>query len=142
MSRRVSSRSARRWARPSRSPSVQLGMVGLGRMGAGMSQRLLQGGHQVAVYDRSADAMQALAGRGATPSSTLQDLGQQLKAPRVVWLMIPAGPPIDDTIQQLQGTLSPGDVIVDGGNSNYRDSIRRAENLHSQQIEFPDAAAR
>ena len=108
-------------------------------MGAGMSQRLLQGGHQVAVYDRSPAAMQALAGKGATPSGTLQDLGQKLKAPRVLWLMIPSGPPIDDTIQQLQGTLSPGDVIVDGGNSNYRDSVRRAETLHSQQIEFLDA---
>jgi len=118
---------------------VQLGMVGLGRMGAGMSQRLLQGGHQVAVYDRSSAAMQALAGKGAKPSGTLQDLGQKLKAPRLVWLMIPSGPPIDDTIQQLQGTLSPGDVIVDGGNSNYRDSVRRAETLQSEQIEFLDA---
>jgi 6-phosphogluconate dehydrogenase len=118
---------------------VQLGMVGLGRMGTGMSQRLLQGGHQVTVYDRSAQAVQALAGKGATPNSSLQELGQKLKPPRVVWLMIPSGPPIDDTIQQLQGSLSPGDVIVDGGNSNYRDSIRRAETLQTQQIEFLDA---
>jgi 6-phosphogluconate dehydrogenase len=114
-------------------------MVGLGRMGAGMSQRLLQGGHQVTVYDRSAQAVQALAGKGATPNSSLQDLGQKLKSPRVIWLMIPSGPPIDDTIQQLQGSLSPGDVIIDGGNSNYRDSIRRAETLQTQQIEFLDA---
>jgi 6-phosphogluconate dehydrogenase len=118
---------------------VQLGMVGLGRMGAGMSQRLLQGGHQVTVYDRSTQAVQALAGKGATPNSSLQDLGQKLKSPRVIWLMIPSGPPIDDTIQQLQGSLSPGDVIIDGGNSNYRDSIRRAETLQTQQIEFLDA---
>lgn len=114
-------------------------MIGLGRMGAGMTQRLLQGGHQVSVFDRSTAAMQGLAGKGAKPSDSLQDLGQSLKAPRIVWLMIPSGPPIDDTIQSLEGTLSPGDIIIDGGNSNYRDSIRRAETLHSQQIEFLDA---
>lgn len=117
---------------------MQLGMVGLGRMGAGMSQRLLQDGHQVAVYDRSQDAMKALAGKGATPNNSLQDLGQRLKPPRIVWLMIPSGPPIDDTIQQLQSTLSPGDIVIDGGNSNFHDSVRRSEALQSQQIEFLD----
>ena len=71
-------------------------------------------------------------------SGSLEDLGQKLEAPRVVWLMIPAGPPVDDAIQRLSGTLSPGDIIIDGGNSNYKDSIRRAETLRSQQIEFLD----
>jgi 6-phosphogluconate dehydrogenase len=118
---------------------MQIGMIGLGRMGAGMTQRLLQGGHQVMVYDRSPDAVVALAGKGAAPTSSLEDLGQKLKAPRTFWLMIPAGAPVDDTIQRLSATLSPGDVIVDGGNSNYKDSIRRAEELRSQQIEFLDA---
>jgi 6-phosphogluconate dehydrogenase len=118
---------------------LQLGIIGLGRMGSGMTQRLLQGGHQVLVFDRSEKAMQAIASKGAKPSGSLQDLGQKLKAPRIVWLMIPSGAPIDDTIQQLQGTLSPGDIIVDGGNSNYRDSVRRAERLQTQQIEFLDA---
>ena len=117
---------------------MQLGMIGLGRMGAGMSQRLLKDGHQVTVYDRSQDAMQALAGKGATPNSSLQDLGQRLKPPRIVWLMIPSGPPIDDTIQQLQGTLSPGDIVIDGGNSNFHDSVRRSQALQTQQIEFLD----
>ena len=117
---------------------MQLGMIGLGRMGAGMSQRLLQGGHQVTVYDRSQDAMQALAGKGATPNNSLQDLGQRLKPPRIVWLMIPSGPPIDDTIQQLQGNLSPGDIVIDGGNSNFHDSVRRSQALQTQQIEFLD----
>jgi 6-phosphogluconate dehydrogenase len=117
---------------------MQLGMIGLGRMGAGMTQRLLRGGHQVIVYDRSADAVTALAGKGATASSSLEDLGQKLKAPRVFWLMIPAGAPIDDTIQHLSAILSPGDVIIDGGNSNYKDSLRRAETLRSQQVEFLD----
>ena len=117
---------------------MQLAMIGLGRMGSGMTVRLLQGGHQVVVFDRSVDAIGALAGKGATPASSLEDLGQKLNAPRIFWLMIPAGPPVDDTIQRLSGVLSPGDVIVDGGNSNYKDSMRRAETLRSQQVEFLD----
>ncbi len=117
---------------------MQLGLIGLGRMGAGMTQRLLNDKHQVVVFDRSTAAMQTLAGKGANPSNSLQDLGQKLQAPRIVWLMIPSGPPIDETIQGLEGCLSPGDVIIDGGNSYYRDSVRRAEVLHSQQIEFLD----
>lgn len=117
---------------------MQLAMIGLGRMGSGMTTRLLQGGHQVVVFDRSADAIAALAGKGAIGASSLEDLGQKLKAPRIFWLMIPAGPPVDDTIQRLSGVISPGDVIVDGGNSNYKDSIRRAETLRSQQVEFLD----
>ena len=118
---------------------MQVGMIGLGRMGTGMTQRLLQGGHQVMVYDRSPDAVAALAARGAAATSSLEDLGEKLKGPRIFWLMIPAGSPVDDTIQRLSATLSPGDVIVDGGNSNYKDSIRRAEDLRSKQIEFLDA---
>jgi 6-phosphogluconate dehydrogenase len=117
---------------------MQLGMIGLGRMGAGMTQRLLQGGHQVMVYDRSADAVKALAAKGATGASSLEDLGQKLKAPRIFWMMIPAGAPVDDTIQRLQDTVSPGDVIIDGGNSYYKDSIRRADDLRTKQIEFLD----
>jgi 6-phosphogluconate dehydrogenase len=117
---------------------VQLGIIGLGRMGSGMTVRLLQGGHQVMVYDRAPQAGAALAGKGAVAAGSLEDLGQKLKAPRTVWLMIPAGAPVDDTIQRLSGTLSPGDIIIDGGNSNYKDSIRRADALRSQQIEYLD----
>ncbi|HXN02229.1 MAG TPA: decarboxylating 6-phosphogluconate dehydrogenase [Candidatus Dormibacteraeota bacterium] len=117
---------------------MQLGLIGLGRMGSGMTLRLLQGGHQVMVYDRVPEAGAALAGKGATVTGSLEDLGQKLKSPRVLWLMIPAGPPVDDAIQHLSGTLSPGDIIIDGGNSNYKDSIRRAEALRSQQVEFLD----
>jgi 6-phosphogluconate dehydrogenase len=117
---------------------VQLGLIGLGRMGSGMTLRLLQGGHQVMVYDRVPEAGAALAGKGAIVTGSLEDLGQKLKAPRIVWLMIPAGPPVDDAIQRLSATLSPGDAIVDGGNSNYKDSMRRAETLRSQQLEFLD----
>ena len=117
---------------------MQLGMIGLGRMGAGMTQRLLQGGHQVTVFDRSPDAIRAVATDGATPSSSLEDLGQKLKGPRIFWMMIPQGAPVDDTIQRLQGVAGPGDVIIDGGNSNYKDSMRRAEDLRTKQIEFLD----
>ena len=117
---------------------MQLAMIGLGRMGSGMTVRLMQGGHQVVVFDRSADAIAALAGKGATGASSLEDLGQKLTPPRIFWLMIPAGPPVDDTIQRLSAILSPGDIIVDGGNSNYKDSMRRAEALRSQQVEFLD----
>ena len=117
---------------------MQLGLIGLGRMGSGMTIRLLQGGHQVMVYDRVPEAGAALAGKGATVTGSLEDLGEKLEAPRILWLMIPAGPPVDDAIQGLAGTLSPGDIIIDGGNSNYKDSIRRAEALRSQQIEFLD----
>ena len=118
---------------------MQLAMIGLGRMGAGMTQRLLQGGHHVIVYDRSAEAIAALTGKGGTGASSLEDLGQKLKSPRIFWLMIPAGAPVDDTLQRLQATISPGDVVIDGGNSNYKDSMRRAADLHSKQIEFLDA---
>jgi len=108
-------------------------------MGAGMTQRMLGGGHQVVVYDRSPDAIKASSAKGAVASTSLEDLGQKLKAPRIFWLMIPAGAPVDDTIQRLQGSASPGDVIIDGGNSNYRDSVRRAEDLRTKQLEFLDA---
>src|SRR4030081_307987 len=118
---------------------MQLAMIGLGRMGSGMTQRLLRGGHPGVGLGRWADALAALAGWGAPGASSLEALGQKLRPPRIFWLMIPAGPPVDDTIQRLSGVLSPGDIIVDGGNSNYKDSIRRAETLRSQQVEFLDA---
>lgn len=117
---------------------MQLGLIGLGRMGSGMTRRLMQGGHQLVVYDRSPETVAAVAGDGAVGASSLPDLAQKLKPPRAVWLMIPAGPPVDDTIKGLSGMLSPGDVIIDGGNSNYKDSMRRAEALRAQQIEFLD----
>jgi 6-phosphogluconate dehydrogenase len=117
---------------------MQLGMIGLGRMGSNMTLRLLQGGHQVVVFDRSQEATKASADKGAIPSGSLEDLGQKLKPPRTFWLMIPAGAPVDDTIQRLQATLSQGDLVIDGGNSHYKDSIRRAEDLRSKQIDFLD----
>src|SRR5207245_7913134 len=94
----------------------QLGLIGLGRMGSGMTRRLMKGGHQLVVYDRSSQVVAAVAGDGAVGASSLEDLGQKLKPPRIFWLMIPAGPPVDHTIQRLSGVISPGGVIVDGGN--------------------------
>jgi 6-phosphogluconate dehydrogenase len=118
---------------------MQLGMIGLGRMGAGMTQRLVQGGHQVVAYDRSPDAVKGVTGKGVVGADSLEDMGGKLKPPRIFWLMIPAGAPVDDTIQRLQASLSPGDLIIDGGNSNYKDSVRRAEDLRTKQVEFLDA---
>ena len=118
---------------------MQLAMIGLGRMGGNMVQRLLQGGHQVAVFDRSADAVKAHVAMGAKAAKDLADLCRQLSAPRVVWVMVPAGAAVESTIEQLLPGLSKGDVIIDGGNSNFRDSIRRAAGLKEKGIGFIDA---
>ncbi len=117
---------------------MQVGIIGLGRMGANMSLRLLQAGHQVVAYNRSPGPVKALVERGAIGSSSLEDLVHELKPPRIVWLMIPAGPPVDDMIVRLLDAISPGDLIIDGGNSNYQDSIRRAKDLRTKQLEFLD----
>src|SRR5215471_17715032 len=98
---------------------MQLGMIGLGRMGGNMTERLLRGGHQVVVYDRSADALKLAAGKGAVPASNLEDLVGKLSAPQAVWLMVPSGAPVDDTIARLTPVLGRGAVIIDGGNSNF-----------------------
>jgi 6-phosphogluconate dehydrogenase len=118
---------------------MQLAMIGLGRMGGNMVQRLLQGGHQLVVFDRSADALKPHVAMGATGAKDLGDLCSQLSAPRVVWVMVPAGPAVESTIEQLLPGLSKGDIIVDGGNSNYKDSIRRAAWLKGRGLEFIDA---
>ena len=118
---------------------MQLAMIGLGRMGGNMVQRLLQGGHQAVVFDRSADAVKAHVAKGAKSAKDLADLAAQLSAPRVVWLMVPAGAAVESTIEQLVPGLSTGDIIIDGGNSNYKDSVRRAARLKGKGIEFIDA---
>jgi 6-phosphogluconate dehydrogenase len=118
---------------------MQLAMIGLGRMGGNMVQRLLQGGHQVVVYDRSADAVQAHVAKGAGAARDLADVAGQLKPPRVVWVMVPAGAPVESTIDQLIPVLSKGDIIIDGGNSNFKDSMRRAARLKQQGLEFIDS---
>ena len=111
---------------------MELGMIGLGRMGANMVQRLLLGGHRVVTYDRSDDAIAASRAQGALGASSLEDLVGQLSQPRAAWVMVPAGQPSEDTIESLMTLLSPGDTVLDGGNANYKDSVRRAEKLASK----------
>jgi 6-phosphogluconate dehydrogenase len=118
---------------------MQLAMIGLGRMGGNMVQRLLQGGHQVVVFDRNATATKPHVAMGASAAKDLADLAAQLAPPRVVWVMVPAGAPVESTIDQLLPVLAKGDVIVDGGNSNFKDSIRRAARVKEHGLEFIDA---
>jgi len=117
---------------------MELGMIGLGRMGANMTERLVLGGHRVISYDRSPEAIQRVVDKGAVGSRSLADFVQQLSQPRAAWLMVPSGDPVDQTIEQLLPQLAKGDVIIDGGNSYYKDSIRRAEKLKQQGIYFVD----
>ena len=114
-------------------------MVGLGRMGANMTTRLLRAGHEVVAYARSAESVTAAAAAGAIGTHSLEEVVENLQPRRVVWLMIPAGEPTETTIDQLSRLLDPGDVIVDGGNSRYTDSIRHAEELAANEIAFVDS---
>jgi 6-phosphogluconate dehydrogenase len=118
---------------------MQLAMIGLGRMGGNMVQRLLQGGHQLVVFDRSANAVKPHVAMGATGAKDLADLCGQLRTPRVIWVMVPAGAAVESTIEELLPGLSQGDIIIDGGNSNFKDSIRRAAWLKGKGLEFIDA---
>ena len=119
---------------------MQLGMIGLGRMGGNMVRRLAPAGHAVVAYDRAPEAARALAQEGvATAATDLRDLCAKLKPPRVVWLMVPAGGPVDESIEQLSPLLARGDVVIDGGNSHYKDSVRRGALLQSRGFEFVDA---
>ena len=116
---------------------MQLAMIGLGRMGGNMVQRLVQGGHELIVYDSNADAIKPHVGKGAKGAKDLADVARQLTPRRVVWIMVPAGA-VERSLEQLAPHLSRGDIVIDGGNSNYRDSLRRAETLEKQGIEFID----
>ena len=118
---------------------MELGMIGLGRMGANMTERLVLGGHRVITYDRSAEAVQRVVVKGAVGAHSLADFVKQLSLPRAIWLMVPSGDPVDQTIEQLRPQLSKGDILIDGGNSNYKDSIRRAGNLKRDGVHFIDA---
>jgi 6-phosphogluconate dehydrogenase len=118
---------------------MELGMIGLGRMGANMSERLVRGGHRVVSYDQSAEAVRRAVDIGAVGAGSLADFVQQLSLPRSIWLMVPSGDPVDQTIEELLPSLAKDDVIIDGGNSNYKDSIRRAEKLRAHGLHFIDA---
>lgn len=117
---------------------MQLAMIGLGRMGMNMSRRLLQGGIEVAAHNRSADKIDEIVQEGATGLYELHDITKQMSSPRIVWLMLPAGKIVDDHIDQLGKLLSPGDIIIEGGNSYYKDDIRRSEALKEKDIHYVD----
>ncbi len=116
---------------------MQLGMIGLGRMGANMVRRLIHGGHQCVVYDVSAESVKAVAGEGAVGASSMDDLVKRLSKPRAIWLMVPAAV-VDSTLGELIGRLEPGDIVIDGGNSYYRDDIDRAKRLAAKKIHYVD----
>ena len=115
-----------------------IAMVGLGKMGANMATRLIRGGHRVVVYDINEPAIQSLEAAGADGARTLAEIGERLNTPRSVWVMVPSGDITEQTISRLTEVLSPGDTILDGGNSNYKDSQRRAELLREKGLNFID----
>ena len=117
---------------------MELGMVGLGRMGGNMAQRLLTGGHHIVAFDPQPLAVKAAEGNGADGVSSLDELVSKLTVPRAVWVMVPDGAPTESTIKSLAELLSDGDMILDGGNSNFNDSIRRSKELAESGIEFMD----
>ena len=118
---------------------MKLGMVGLGRMGANMARRLLRGGHDVVGFDPKSEARKALEQAGGGSSGSLDALVAALPAPRVVWMMVPAGPVTDSTVEALSSVLASGDALIDGGNSNYKDTQRRAAHLAKRDIAYVDA---
>jgi 6-phosphogluconate dehydrogenase len=118
--------------------AMELGMIGLGKMGAFMTERLVRGGHRVVGFDRDAAAVQRVVDKGAAGIDSIEKLIAQLKPPRAVWLMVPAGAPVDQTIDLLTPHLAPGDTIIDGGNSYYRDSVRRGAALAQKKLNFVD----
>jgi 6-phosphogluconate dehydrogenase len=117
---------------------TQLGMVGLGRMGANIVRRLMRDGHPCVVHDLSADAVASLASEGATGAGTIQEFVAALTPPRAVWVMVPAGEPTEQAVGSLADALAPGDVVIDGGNTYYRDDLRRAVELAERGIAYVD----
>ena len=117
---------------------MRVGMVGLGRMGANMTRRLMRGGHEVVVSDLSLDNVKPLAGEGAVASSSLDDFAGKLGKPRVAWLMVPAGGPTEQTVQALSQRMQAGDILIDGGNSYFKDDIRRSKLLKEKGIHYVD----
>jgi len=118
---------------------MQLGFVGLGKMGLNMVMRLAGEGHQIVAYDRSADALGRAQAAGSGGAASLEALVAALTPPRVVWLMVPAGPPTESTVAALGDLLSPDDVVIDGGNTNFHDDVRRAQTLSARGIHYVDA---
>jgi 6-phosphogluconate dehydrogenase len=117
---------------------MQLGMIGLGRMGGNIVRRLIKHGHTAVVYDKDAKAVQALAAEGAAGGSSLEDFVRKLEKPRTVWVMLPAGKITEDTVEALAKLMEPGDVIIDGGNSFWQDDVRRARTLRERGLHYVD----
>ncbi|HUL29289.1 MAG TPA: decarboxylating 6-phosphogluconate dehydrogenase [Thermodesulfobacteriota bacterium] len=118
---------------------MQIGMIGLGRMGMNMARRLLKGRHKVVAYNRTPDRVKEIAKEGADGAYSLQELVEKLKPPRLVWFMLPAGRPVDEHLQEMEGLLEEDDILVDGGNSYYKDDIRHEEELRPFGIHYMDA---
>jgi 6-phosphogluconate dehydrogenase len=118
---------------------MQLGLIGLGRMGANMVKRLMRGGHQCAVFDLNQDNVKSLEKEGAQGASSHADLIQKLAKPRAVWIMVPSGKATEDTVASLAGHMEAGDIIIDGGNSNWKDDVRRSKTLKEKGIHYVDA---
>ena len=117
---------------------MQLGMIGLGRMGANMVRRSIGGGHECVVFDVSAENVKALAGEGATGAASLDDFVQKLRKPRAAWVMVPAGTATEQTVMSLAERMDAGDIIIDGGNSYFKDDVRRAKTLKQKEIHYVD----
>jgi 6-phosphogluconate dehydrogenase len=117
---------------------MELGIVGLGRMGANMARRLMRDGHKIVAYDVNPDAVSQLQGEGADGASSLEEMASKLSAPRSVWVMVPAGEITEQTVDAVAAVLDSGDAIIDGGNSYYRDDIRRAEKVGEEGIDYVD----
>ncbi len=117
---------------------MRLAMIGLGRMGANIARRLMKGGHDVVAFDRDEKAVATLAGEGATGAHSLEDVVKAMTAPRIFWVMLPAGDPTEQTIETLIGLAQPGDIIIDGGNTFYKDDIRRAKSCHMGGVKYVD----
>jgi 6-phosphogluconate dehydrogenase len=118
--------------------TMQLGMIGLGRMGANMVRRLMRGGHRCVVFDRSPEAMRTLAGEGADGADSLDEFVRKLDAPRAAWVMVPSGDPTEQTVRELAERMAGGDVIIDGGNSYFKDDVRRAHELKPKGLHYVD----
>ena len=117
---------------------MQIGMIGLGKMGANMSRRLLQDGHEVVGFDLDEATVRELESDGAQGATTLEAVVEQLDPPRALWMMVPAGDPVDQTIDMLLPLLNEGDILIDGGNSNYKDTLRRADQVKEQNLHYVD----
>src|ERR1039458_9672794 len=117
---------------------MQLGLIGLGKMGGNMAERLRLGGHQVVGFDFNAEAVALLTASGNVGASTLEELTRKLTGRRAIWIMVPQGDPVDQTIAKLEPLLNPGDILIDGGNSNYKDSVRRHAEATAKGFQFVD----